>query len=598
MGKGKAKAKKVDPADGLTYTFDELVEYYKGKYTKDTVKTYWEKECTSQDDGNRAEPGRIWKKSEAAPSPSSSSTSPQRPQLRRTRSWLKKVGGITLLPCEEALAPLVESYAACVEASDGPGLEAAQLAVLQQHPFVDSKSRDVPAGALPDGVSCEISNFKMNVFKFKKWLNTPEGKPFEEKGKGFDDGCYLTSAVLRAFMPRGFTHFHFTSASGGTASAVLRGFFKFTGLTAADEDEESNATAEADSFMFHGYKMEAASRFVVTTKSNGENGKYAVRKIFGDWYCFAGSKNTGVVWKVGSDAASLYPIPTHDSNAAVGPKIVNQIHGILSQMPDAKLSRFMEAVDADSLTVMIELNDDEHEHIFPIPSIRSDHVAVLNSSGYPLPQKQAYSFFDEYGLGRVKCDDYSDMSQLSGVMEEIRKSKDTEGAVIYLERSDDVAVGLIKVKSDHYVVARRMREILRSSLINASKGKDLDALLKETRKRLENGMKLLKHVAGCDEKHEAWAQQAVGFAESWAAAFAAGDATRRKALVIEFHNKFGSLYDRFLTTQSVLPLSKHSLEQAAMSKSDEPASPSAEHEDDGDEMRGQSRKGRGKGKKR
>ena len=31
--------------------------------------------------------------------------------------------------------------------------------------------------------------------------------------------------------------------------------------------------------------MDDAQRFLVTTKSNGENGKYTFRRIFGDWYC-------------------------------------------------------------------------------------------------------------------------------------------------------------------------------------------------------------------------------------------------------------------------------------------------------------------------
>ena len=48
------------------------------------------------------------------------------------------------------------------------------------------------------------------------------------KGKGFDDGVYMTSALLRKFLPRGYTNFRFTK-DGESENVVLRGFFKFTG---------------------------------------------------------------------------------------------------------------------------------------------------------------------------------------------------------------------------------------------------------------------------------------------------------------------------------------------------------------------------------
>lgn len=56
-GKAKAKAKakakvatapekRVDPEDGAAYTFEELAAFYKGKYKKKAIESYWEMECT------------------------------------------------------------------------------------------------------------------------------------------------------------------------------------------------------------------------------------------------------------------------------------------------------------------------------------------------------------------------------------------------------------------------------------------------------------------------------------------------------------------------------------------------------------------------
>lgn len=37
---------RIDPEDGVAYTFDELAEYYQGKYKKKQITSYWEMECT------------------------------------------------------------------------------------------------------------------------------------------------------------------------------------------------------------------------------------------------------------------------------------------------------------------------------------------------------------------------------------------------------------------------------------------------------------------------------------------------------------------------------------------------------------------------
>ncbi|CAK9014215.1 unnamed protein product [Durusdinium trenchii] len=562
--------KKIDPADGCTYSLVELQEHYAGKYKKKEIQKYWENDCKAVDEGREgAKPVQSQPRSaprgEEQPKPS------ERPRLARSRSWLKKVCGVALLPCEEELAPLLEAVHASKDDSEK---EAWQLKLLTAHPFVERKVKEVPAEALAPGVSVEVENFRLMVFKFRKWLKTPEGRAFEEKGKGFDDGLYLTSALLRKFLPRGYTHFRFTrnALADDTAEppvhVVLRGFFKFTGLTAADEDEESKATEDASAFLFQGYSMDDAQRFLVTTKSNGENGKYTFRRIFGDWYCFAGSKNTGHTWKLGASVAELFPVP-QDAVAAVAPKIIAFVDRSINSMVESERAKLLEAVDRRCVTIMIELNDEAHEHIFPIERSWLDHVAVLERSGFPWPQQEAFDFFDSFGLQRVTMEPCSDMQQLPKVMEEIRKSTTTEGAVLYLERSDGTAVGLLKVKSDHYVVARRTRETLRSCLVTPASEKigqphpRLEESMAKVTLRLDEGMKALTHVAtwSADAWPE-WSLHALAFAKSWKGAFENSDTKTRRALVIEFHNKFGSLYDRFGRTQEVLPLSSFSLTMA------------------------------------
>jgi len=39
--------KRVDPDDGVAYTFEALAEFYKGKFSKQAVREYWDKTCTA-----------------------------------------------------------------------------------------------------------------------------------------------------------------------------------------------------------------------------------------------------------------------------------------------------------------------------------------------------------------------------------------------------------------------------------------------------------------------------------------------------------------------------------------------------------------------
>jgi len=467
-------------------------------------------------------------------------------KLTRSRSWLLKVGGITLLPCEEALAEILEEYQACQKAGNEDGWKTAHMQLLKAHPFVDIKTQEVQGDALASGVKCTVENFRMNVRSFQNWLRTAAGKPFAEKGKGFDDACYLTSALLRTLMPRGFTVFNFTAAGGETDQAILRGFLKFTGLSATDEDEESGATQEVDAFMFHGHTRADAQRFVVTTKSNGENGKYMFRNIFGNWYCFAGSKNTGKVWQLGLDVSKLFPIPKDTGDFADIPlKIVKQANDIITGMADELSLALREEVNARNLTIMVESNDPDHEHIYPIDRLHLEHVAILDTRGYPIPQQEAYAFFARFGLESVTCTIHSDMGELESSMEAIRSATDNEGAVIYLEQQDGTPVGLVKVKSDHYVKARRTREVVRRLVNQVSNGQPVQEALRGIRHKLQVGMRELTHVTGCSEQHEAWAEFAIAFAEDWARKYSDADEIGQKVLVKEYNSSYGSLYRRF-----------------------------------------------------
>lgn len=86
-----------------------------------------------------------------------------------------------------------------------------------------------------------------------------------------------------------------------------------------------------------------------------------------------------------------------------------------------------------------------------------------------------------------------------------------------------VAAAKVKVKSDHYVIARRTWEAVRGALISAvSKGASVNEAL-GIRKRMRNGMKELKDISGCVERHVRWSEFAVtSVPEAWLLSFQHG----------------------------------------------------------------------------
>jgi len=216
---------------------------------------------------------------------------------------------------------------------------------------------------------------------------------------------------------------------------------------------------------------------------------------------------------------------------------------------------------------MLESNTSRNEHIFPIPEDFVEFVAILDREGLPLPQKQAFAFFDAFHLPRVRCEEGLPMAELPHRLSEERAAVDREGAVLYLEAEDGSPVGLLKVKSNFYVRARRTRETFWHKITGPYlRGDDLEGSGEGSKKggkgsksrggrrsdgvgweaaeaKLRAGMRDLKHVEGCAENWEEWAEVAVGFVRWWRSRFdAAASDEERRDLAKRAQDRFGSTY--------------------------------------------------------
>ena len=309
------------------------------------------KQCVAQGEGNapKSPPCAAVRGAPSANAPAVFADAPLAADERLT-----SVPGIPwpLLPCELGFAPLLRAFADA-DGPDGPAAsDAALINVLRAHPFVNAHGRanDAPPLDLGDGLGLvRETHYRLNINAFRKWLKLPEGEPFaREAGGPSDDGMYTLSAVLRRCMPRGLSHFVFEGARN--AEVIIRGFRKFTGLTAEDEDEQSGATGRKEAFFFS--RGAAAARFAVTTKSNGENGKFGVRRVGGQLLLFGGSKNTCHVWRCNQDVRALHP-PAADGSVP-GPLICAEGQRLWRALSDAGRAAFVAKLGGS--TLMLEYN--------------------------------------------------------------------------------------------------------------------------------------------------------------------------------------------------------------------------------------------------
>lgn len=212
-------------------------------------------------------------------------------------------------------------------------------------------------------------------------------------------------------------------------------------------------------------------------------------------------------------------------------------------------------------TIMGELNRPWAEHLVPIGTLYLEVYAILGADGKPLPPAACFSFFSRHGIAEANADDkplvdgdqpfrqvwYSEapVDELQSQVTRSRADRGNEGVVIYACSEDDSVLGLVKIKTNEYVIKRRLRETIRGRLMsplshgeilsvvpigNKRKGNcirsqdpkikegdrvPLAEVIEKVQLQLRGGMRNLAHVPGCAEMHTVWADWACGFVDWW-----------------------------------------------------------------------------------
>lgn len=415
---------------------------------------------------------------------------------------------------------------------------------LNNHPWVKIKiNEDAP----------NMTSYTLNIKAYNRWLKTEEGKEYGTRGCG-DDAIYTASIFLRKYMSRGFSVYE-----DKNDFFVFRGFLKFTGLQSSDEDEQSSATNHTESFLYEGKRLTDCTHFICTEKSNGENGKWAIRRCNdGSFIIAAGSKNAMKVWKRGET-------PTFTSDTYLP---VVEICNWVSKYCSTATDDFFENVATNQWTIMFEINHPDSEHIFRINEMRMDFVSILDEKGIPIDCTTAFNFFSKNNLTHVPYSQHSP-SELDSVIDVTRKRIDTEGSVIYLYE-EDKCIGLIKLKSDFYVVARAIRECFKHFIRLALSGDLIDGPVpnKGNRKksnkshkmpitikeafdnvseRIQKRMRNLSHLENYDIRSTEWIDTGLSFLSYWSNHYYSLTTNDEKIDYIRMtEKKYGTLYEEAL----------------------------------------------------
>ena len=407
------------------------------------------------------------------------------------------------------------------------------IEMLEKHPWVKVNHNDK-----------FLRIYTLNLKQFLKWSKTEEGTSYSCKGCG-DDAIYTVSDFLRTYMSRGLAVY-----DDGIDFFIIRGFRKFTGIDSTDEDEESGATDTKDSFMYNGFTMKDCSYFVSTEKSNGENGKWAIRRCKDESYIiFAGSKNAMRYWKLGDtiEFDSSHYIPCEE----ICKWVYNYCQNISYE--------FLNIIVENEFTLMFEINHPDSEHVFPINEMRMDFVSILDSSGLPIDCEKAFSFFSQFNIPHVSYSIHL-QNELDKVIQSTRTRTDTEGIVIYLYNSENECIGLIKIKTDYYVVTRAIRECFKHFQNKVLQGKLIDGpiqndkiknkdkistidVFEDVEKRIKKRMGNMIHLYNYKERYLEWIESGLIFLNYWKTNYLRLSTNQERIQYVhESKQKYGTLF--------------------------------------------------------
>uniref|UniRef100_A0A7S1KUP7 DUF7920 domain-containing protein n=1 Tax=Percolomonas cosmopolitus TaxID=63605 RepID=A0A7S1KUP7_9EUKA len=355
--------------------------------------------------------------------------------------------------------------------------------------------------------------------------------------RGPDDRIYLSQTIphherIRRHITRGCVLVHlkatqedqqYDSSKEQKRPAcfyLFQGYGKFLGMTEDDDDDmarqkdsaasnaeqqnvDESSTTQSDLF-FH-EKHSNAHHLIRIEKENGKAAHFAVIKLPGapNSYLFvAGSKNVHILFRNREDVQRVQDKERQNSKwRNHGPslhcRIAELLLDFLDEMDKEKREEFLSTLSGHGLMMNFELMLKEEQHVvdyqlekhelrflaFTPRTFENDEFC--NQIGKCLPVVASMEWVKQFGFktARYEVEDYTP-DNLQKMIESVRKTPNSEGAVIYFADAYNRTLGLWKVKSEWYIILRAIREKLVNMYV------DFNARIASRMRQLQNRLSL------------------------------------------------------------------------------------------------------------
>ena len=237
---------------------------------------------------------------------------------------------------------------------------------------------------------------------------------------------------------------------------------KFTGGMGDEDDcQPQNNNSWMNFFL---QTPEKADKIVCTQKANGEAAHLSVRFIGQQFYLFVGSKNVHIIVSTYSDIEKY-----SDGRFQYAKVVAEGVLSMLSAMNEESLQLLFNFLHFTKLTAVFELLQPNCQHIVNLSSIE---INTLKFITWTLPYGEVKENIESYcavspeiglefaqklGFETVGYD-IIHSKDVPKRMEDIRQAHGIEGEVMYFVDNSNSVFGLIKKKTDWYIVLRAIRE--------------------------------------------------------------------------------------------------------------------------------------------
>ena len=225
-------------------------------------------------------------------------------------------------------------------------------------------------------------------------------------------------------------------------------------------------------------------------------------------YLMAGSKNTCLIWPADTPSQIIFaPKQSTDTVQAAGSDIGGNVAALFSawyleKSAEEQEAMFREWCQGGMCTIMGELNRPWAEHLIPIKTLYLEVYSILGPGGLPIPPAKAFDFFSRHGIAQADPEDrelvdgdapfrqvwYTEgaVSELDTHVRRARADRGNEGVVIYACGADDNVLGLVKIKTNEYVIKRRLRETLKGRMMAPLGHGEVAEVVKIGKERVSN----------------------------------------------------------------------------------------------------------------